>query len=145
MWHVSSRSGVATLWTAIHLLLTYLRNTGHNNNRFCEVLTRRRCTSSCQRSAQLHRTARVQREWRWERSSLVRCTSLIDRSDHSFPRLPRTAKPQWLRLVSATVAIPPTAEDNSECDILNNVKSNRKLVFLDGNIYKASPRRYFLL
>ena len=23
MWHVSSRSGVATLWTAIHLLLTY--------------------------------------------------------------------------------------------------------------------------
>ena len=25
MWHVSSRSGVATLRTAIHLLLTYLR------------------------------------------------------------------------------------------------------------------------
>ena len=25
MWHVSSRSGVATLQTAIHLLLTYLR------------------------------------------------------------------------------------------------------------------------
>ena len=24
MWHVSSRSGVATLRTAIHLLLTYL-------------------------------------------------------------------------------------------------------------------------
>jgi len=24
MWHVSSRSGVATLQTAIHLLLTYL-------------------------------------------------------------------------------------------------------------------------
>ena len=24
MWYVSSRSGVATLWTAIHLLLTYL-------------------------------------------------------------------------------------------------------------------------
>jgi len=30
MWHVSSRSGVATLRTAIHLLLTYLqwRNDG---------------------------------------------------------------------------------------------------------------------
>jgi len=26
MWHVSSRSGVATLRTAIHWLLTYLRN-----------------------------------------------------------------------------------------------------------------------
>ena len=26
MWHVSSRSGVATLRTAIHLLLTYLRH-----------------------------------------------------------------------------------------------------------------------
>jgi len=26
MWHASSRSGVATLRTAIHLLLTYLRN-----------------------------------------------------------------------------------------------------------------------
>jgi len=25
MWHASSRSGVATLRTAIHLLLTYLR------------------------------------------------------------------------------------------------------------------------
>jgi len=25
MWHVSSRSGVATLRTAIHFLLTYLR------------------------------------------------------------------------------------------------------------------------
>ena len=25
MWHVSSRSGVATLRTAIHLLLTYLQ------------------------------------------------------------------------------------------------------------------------
>jgi len=25
MWHVSSRSGVAALLTAIHLLLTYLR------------------------------------------------------------------------------------------------------------------------
>ena len=24
MWHVSSRSGVATLRTAVHLLLTYL-------------------------------------------------------------------------------------------------------------------------
>ena len=24
MWHVSSRSGVATLLTAVHLLLTYL-------------------------------------------------------------------------------------------------------------------------
>ena len=28
MWHVSSRSGVATLRTAIHLLLTYLHVTG---------------------------------------------------------------------------------------------------------------------
>jgi len=27
MWHVSSRSGVATLRTAIHLLLTYLLST----------------------------------------------------------------------------------------------------------------------
>jgi len=26
MWHVSFRSGVATLQTAIHLLLTYLHN-----------------------------------------------------------------------------------------------------------------------
>ena len=26
MWHVSSRSGVATLRTAMHLLLTYLRS-----------------------------------------------------------------------------------------------------------------------
>jgi len=28
MWHVSSRSGVATLRTAIHLLLTYLLTHG---------------------------------------------------------------------------------------------------------------------
>ena len=28
MWHASSRSGVATLWTAIHLLLTYLVGSG---------------------------------------------------------------------------------------------------------------------
>ena len=28
MWHVSSRSGVATLRTAIHLLLTYLQMIG---------------------------------------------------------------------------------------------------------------------
>jgi len=28
MWHVSSRSGVATLRTAIHLLLTYLHCAG---------------------------------------------------------------------------------------------------------------------
>ena len=29
MWHVSSRSGVATLRTAIHLLLTYLLTFWH--------------------------------------------------------------------------------------------------------------------
>ena len=31
MWHGSSRSGVATLRTAIHLLLTYLRRGVTNN------------------------------------------------------------------------------------------------------------------
>jgi len=30
MWHVSSRSGVATVRTAIYLLLTYLPPLGHN-------------------------------------------------------------------------------------------------------------------
>ena len=30
MWHVSSRSGVATLRTAIHLLLTYLPKMASN-------------------------------------------------------------------------------------------------------------------
>jgi len=29
MWHVSSRSGVATLRTAIHFLITYLPNVDH--------------------------------------------------------------------------------------------------------------------
>jgi len=32
MWHVSSRSGVATLRTAIHLLLTYLLRPVGNNH-----------------------------------------------------------------------------------------------------------------
>jgi len=32
MWHVSSCSGVATLRTAIHLLLTPFRNNNNNNN-----------------------------------------------------------------------------------------------------------------
>jgi len=32
MWHVSSRSGVATLRTAIHLLLTYLLITKRTDN-----------------------------------------------------------------------------------------------------------------
>jgi len=30
MWHVSSRSGLATLRTAIHLLLTYLLSTDYD-------------------------------------------------------------------------------------------------------------------
>jgi len=34
MWHVSSRSGVATLRTAIHLLLTYLQM------RHCETISK---------------------------------------------------------------------------------------------------------
>ena len=38
MWHVSSRSGVATLRTAIHLLLTYNRGS---------VLLRQRCDMFC--------------------------------------------------------------------------------------------------
>jgi len=33
MWHVSSRSGVATLQTAIHLLLTYLLTASDAYNR----------------------------------------------------------------------------------------------------------------
>jgi len=32
MWHVSSRSGVATLRNAIHLLLTYLWNTNRKHH-----------------------------------------------------------------------------------------------------------------
>ena len=32
MWHVSSRSGVATLRTAIHLLLTYFFETQHTGS-----------------------------------------------------------------------------------------------------------------
>ena len=35
MWHVSSRSGVATLRTAIHLLLTYQRSNGEVEN--CKI------------------------------------------------------------------------------------------------------------
>ena len=38
MWHVSSRSGVATLRTAIHLLLTYLLT--HARARKCAIMTR---------------------------------------------------------------------------------------------------------
>ena len=35
MWHVSSRSGVATLRTAIHLLLTYLLTEVAGSVHFC--------------------------------------------------------------------------------------------------------------
>jgi len=34
MWHVSSRSGVATLRTAIHLLLTYLLTSSYGCNKY---------------------------------------------------------------------------------------------------------------
>ena len=39
MWHVSSRSGVATLRTAIHLLLTYLLTYIHTHARARTVRT----------------------------------------------------------------------------------------------------------
>jgi len=35
MWHLSSRSGVATLRTAIHLLLTYLHYRRRRRHRRC--------------------------------------------------------------------------------------------------------------
>ena len=43
MWHVSSRSGVASLRTAIHLLLTYLLTRGKRlrNGRVSVCLSRR--------------------------------------------------------------------------------------------------------
>ena len=39
MWHVSSRSGVATLRTAIHLLLTYLRTYETNAETYLGLFT----------------------------------------------------------------------------------------------------------
>jgi len=67
MWHVSSRSGVATLRTAIHLLLTYLLTRPRGGHlrisvRYSELKTMRResrcitsdvirLASSCRRSA----------------------------------------------------------------------------------------------
>ena len=39
MWHVSSRSGVASLRTAVHLLLTYLLITWKLYRRICKNLT----------------------------------------------------------------------------------------------------------
>ena len=41
MWHVSSRSGVATLRTAIHLLLTYFLGDGRKGQSLCvEAITK---------------------------------------------------------------------------------------------------------
>ena len=49
MWHVSSRSGVATLQTAIHLLLTYLLTRAHPSPRSNRLLNHfgHCCTAHC--------------------------------------------------------------------------------------------------
>ena len=52
MWHVSSRSGVATL-TATHLLLTYLLQQGNQTHSWCHVTAQTRAdwsasSSGCQ-------------------------------------------------------------------------------------------------
>ena len=49
MWHVSSRSGLATLQTAVHLLLTYLLSTDYDRvelTELCISFTRRRQNGS---------------------------------------------------------------------------------------------------
>jgi len=62
MWHVSSRSGVATLRTAIHLLLTYLHALGgpefHLPLNFWGVVSPLKCIRLCkQQTAQQHGAA----------------------------------------------------------------------------------------
>jgi len=57
VWHVSSRRGVATLRTAIHLLLTYLLiRRAHSSKPIAAGLCRVRMTGQTDRRTDRHRT-----------------------------------------------------------------------------------------
>jgi len=50
MWHVSSRSGVATLRTAVHLLLTYTQSTlDVQQTRACDAAYEQYCSATRQK------------------------------------------------------------------------------------------------
>ena len=94
MWHVSSRSGVATLRTAIHLLLTYLRvttsptcaNCTHTFNGPLSGTTR---VSRYQKGkTNLDFTEARDSEWQWHQLGHMQvCTSLQTDNYASTPPL----------------------------------------------------------
>jgi len=81
MWHVSSRSGVATLRTAIHLLLTYL------HIRLTAIFSGATWMSRYQKgNTYLDFTEAIDSEWQWHQLGHMQVCTLLQTDNHTNTR-----------------------------------------------------------